>query len=345
LKKSEPNALRRELARSQRTAPHPDADLLTALEEGMLSKRERDQLVEHLAVCAECRDVRSLAASSAHDPVTDEVAQVLTRPARPPLRTWLPWVATAAGVVIISSAVFLHERKPELSGHLENNSNLVAKTTVPAPVLPDKQLKTPPSEEPKAVHNKPAPHLASKAAPAAPKPVGETAAHADQETTNKPIAPLPNSAPIGGPVVAGISRAPGANRALPAQSALAFSEASQVTSQTESLSHRTARPQWRINAVGQAERSYVAGAWQVVLPDEKMRVVAVFGNEVWIGGENQRLYHSPDNGTTWNSVTLPTKNGVERAIMHIRFQTPQTGTVETEDGNSWTTIDGGKTWK
>jgi photosystem II stability/assembly factor-like uncharacterized protein len=97
--------------------------------------------------------------------------------------------------------------------------------------------------------------------------------------------------------------------------------------------------------MGQAQRSYGFGTWQAVLPDEKMRVVTVFGNDVWIGGEHQRLYHSSDNGTTWNSITLPAKDTGEHAITHVRFQTAQDGTVEAEDGSSWTTADGGKTWK
>ena len=76
-----------------------------------------------------------------------------------------------------------------------------------------------------------------------------------------------------------------------------------------------------------------------------MRVVAVFGNDVWVGGEDLRFYHSSDNGTTWSFVSLPTKTSGEHAIAHIVFQTQQGGTVEADDGSSWTTVDGGKTWK
>jgi len=57
------------------------------------------------------------------------------------------------------------------------------------------------------------------------------------------------------------------------------------------------------------------------------------------------LYHSSDSGNTWNIVPLPVKNGDEPVIVHIRFQTPQAGTVEAADGTSWTTADGGATWK
>jgi len=104
--------------------------------------------------------------------------------------------------------------------------------------------------------------------------------------------------------------------------------------------------QWRINSSGQAERSSSDGAWQTVLQNEKskMRIVTVFGSDVWIGGEGLHLYHSSDNGATWDSVALPAKTSGEHAITHIIFQTPQGGTVEADDGTSWHTSDGGRTW-
>lgn len=345
MKKPGSNVLRRELARSQNAGPHPDADLLTAFEEGTLSKRERDQLIEHLAVCAECRDVLNLAVSSAPESATNEVVQVATRPAHPPLRTWFPWVAVAAtGIVIVSSAILVREQRQNHREHSENNADLVAKTTVPAPALPDKPAPTTQTDL-KATRKKSAPIPAPKVAPPSQKSPDTMAAYSPQARAEEAQGLQPNPAPIAGPVAGGISQAQGANRALSTPSPLAFSNASQASVQTEDSSNRAARPQWRINALGQAERSYGGGAWQVALPEEKMHVVAVFGNEVWTGGEKQRLFHSSDDGTTWNSVTLPARDGRGHTITHIRFQTPKEGTVEAEDGGSWITTDGGKTWK
>jgi photosystem II stability/assembly factor-like uncharacterized protein len=98
--------------------------------------------------------------------------------------------------------------------------------------------------------------------------------------------------------------------------------------------------------MGRVERSFGDGAWQPVLASEgtKMRVVSVFDEEIWVGGENARLYHSSDNGNTWSMVPLPIKNGAAPTIVHIRFQTLRAGTVEAADGTSWTTDDGGVTW-
>ena len=136
-------------------------------------------------------------------------------------------------------------------------------------------------------------------------------------------------------------------KADPAPSAPAFgNEAMERTRSAVSIT-AAARPHWRINGAWQPERSYGDGAWQAVLPHEqsKMRVVSVFGDEVWIGGDSSRLYHSADNGTTWNLVVLPDKNGRVHSIAHIHFQTAQSGTVVADDGTVWITSNGGNTWK
>ena len=106
------------------------------------------------------------------------------------------------------------------------------------------------------------------------------------------------------------------------------------------------RPQWRINDEGRAERSFGDGTWHTVLANEtvRMRVVSTFGNDVWVGGELQRLFHSSDNGTTWASVVLPNRDGTLHVITQIRFTSAEVGSVGADDGTSWTTTDRGATW-
>lgn len=83
------------------------------------------------------------------------------------------------------------------------------------------------------------------------------------------------------------------------------------------------------------------------MPDERarMRVVSVFGSDVWLGGESPRLYHSNDDGTTWHLVQLPSKSIGAHAVTHIVFRGEQVGIVEADDGTQWSTVDGGQTWK
>lgn len=76
-----------------------------------------------------------------------------------------------------------------------------------------------------------------------------------------------------------------------------------------------------------------------------MRIVSVFGSNVWLGGESPRLYQSKDDGTTWHLVQLPNKGIGAHAITHIRFQSEQVGTAEADDGTQWSTVNGGQTWK
>lgn len=101
-------------ARLQRPAPstadvHPDADLLTAFAEQSLAGRERDQVLEHLARCGECRDVLALALP-ATEPATLAPSHSL---ARVGWLSWpvLRWGVVAAGIVAVTSVGILQYRQ------------------------------------------------------------------------------------------------------------------------------------------------------------------------------------------------------------------------------------------
>jgi hypothetical protein len=350
VKRSEPNTLQRELARSQQVGPHPDADLLTAFAENALPEREQKQLIAHLAVCADCREILSVAASAAPVPVRDDLAHVPPRSIHPQLRKWLRWAATAAGVVVVSAAVLLHQRKQESKPNSENNASVAATAPAQAPEQPDKQLRTAIAQAPKPVHNRPAPGPTPKAVEPASQTsdaviTSEIRKHSEMLETNQQTA-TPVTAAIAGATPAAQGAPPSISPAASVSHAPAFAM-SKAIGLPDARTANAVGPHWRINSGGQVERSIGDSAWQPVLLNEKskMRVVAVFSNDVWVGGEDLRLYHSSDNGTTWSLISLPGKTGGEQAIAHIVFQSPQAGTVEAGDGTSWTTIDGGKTWK
>ena len=95
---------------SRVTPDHPDADSLTAFAEQTLPERERTVVLEHLAGCAECRDIVALAL-----PATEPVETVTRMPARGWL-TWpaLRWGLVAAGVVaIVSVGIVRYGQRPE----------------------------------------------------------------------------------------------------------------------------------------------------------------------------------------------------------------------------------------
>src|ERR1700686_667891 len=111
-----------------RAAPeqaHPDADLLAAFAEQALSATERDGVLEHLALCGDCREVvaLSLPAADMVPPQTApqtadvDVRTTVSRAGAPAPHklsfAWpnLRWAALAAGVVVAAAALLLHPGK------------------------------------------------------------------------------------------------------------------------------------------------------------------------------------------------------------------------------------------
>src|SRR5712671_5695358 len=96
---------------------HPDADLLTGFVERSISAREREQVTEHLAVCADCREVLAMSL-----PATEagEVPQTAAGSAT----KWQQWklmrfgVGTATAAVIIAGLVFFKVNQPSKPAEL-----------------------------------------------------------------------------------------------------------------------------------------------------------------------------------------------------------------------------------
>lgn len=99
--------IREGLAR-QAAAPatvHPDPDLLTAFVEQALSQPERQQVLQHLSGCSDCREVVSLALPEM------EVAPIdAAQPEASLWKRWLVvrWAAAAAAVVVVAGTVTLY---------------------------------------------------------------------------------------------------------------------------------------------------------------------------------------------------------------------------------------------
>lgn len=347
MKQPESNPLRQELARGRQGEPHPDADVLAALSEGALQQREREHVLKHVAACADCREVLGIAAAAAIEAAGDVEPVVVARPTRTQQRAFLPWATIAASLLVACLAVLFYQQKLAPSKNTTVATNEAGKP--PASTIQQSQqiAAVKQSETLAETVNRPrqrqsqAPLLTQgmAAADAIRKDQSESVKKSELDQASAYQASTP-AAEIAAPSVA-------MKKAAPAQSAPAFMN--NVTERALSAASVTAaaRPHWRINNQGRAERSYGDGAWQPVLPREqaKMRVVSVFDGEVWIGGDYSRLYHSTDNGATWHPIALPDKDGREHSIAHIHFQTAQSGTIEAEDGSAWTTINGGSTWK
>src|SRR5215469_3195059 len=95
---------------------HPDADVLTAFSEHSLRKSERAEVVEHLARCAECREVVALAL-----PASDQRHEAV-RLANEGWLTWpvLRWGFIAAGVAaMVSFGVMRYQHRVPIVAYLK----------------------------------------------------------------------------------------------------------------------------------------------------------------------------------------------------------------------------------
>jgi hypothetical protein len=106
---------------------------------------------------------------------------------------------------------------------------------------------------------------------------------------------------------------------------------------------------WSLSTGGLPQRSFDSGVtWQEVAVDgsSAFRTLSAAGQEVWVGGAAGLLYHSSDNGAHWTRVT-PSAGGVplQANINRIEFVDALHGRLETADGATWITSDGGKTWQ
>ena len=175
-----------------REQAHPDANLLTAFAEQTLSATEREGVLDHLAVCGDCRDVIVLALPAADlttAPVmTDAEAGRSTGEASKNrlasgnfvgLKTnWLRlvsprfsgsglrWAAVAAGIAVVASVLLVRPGKLNQSLPLSANRQVatttppvsgtqLASSTVPAvPVYPSPMNKVARSSESRPEYNK-----------------------------------------------------------------------------------------------------------------------------------------------------------------------------------------------
>jgi hypothetical protein len=112
------------------------------------------------------------------------------------------------------------------------------------------------------------------------------------------------------------------------------------------LQDATVAAQWQV-ASGALQRSLDRGAtWQTSLrPDRPLLCFAALGSEIWAGGKAGALFHSADGGANWTQVN-PSADGRSLAADITRIETRSSTEIvlATSSGESWTTVDSGKSW-
>lgn len=298
---------------AQTAGPHPDPDLLAAYAENSLAPHDRDNLLTHLAACADCRDVLYLA-------VPEVDTQEVLRPAYRPPRLAVRWATLAASVVIIG-AVLLNNR--EL---FHQNSSRVVQTYNQAPLGKVAELKEPLAEKP-AEERTPAIQAAAKVLP----PVKHMTAKPQASMQFDQTGQVRLSVPVAGATVS--------NEVASAQSRSADS----TLLASEQAARATPTPEWSISPNGEVQHSIDSGrTWQAVPVAEgaSFTAIAALGNDVWVGGHAGALYHSTDAGRSWAKIDPVSTDD----ITHIEFSDPLNGLLNTANGAIWITSDGGRSW-
>jgi hypothetical protein len=134
--KSVPKIVRERLRASLPDGVHPEANRLAAFSERALSERERSDVLQHLARCAECRDVVALALPEI------EASQLGASRARSVWITWpaFRWAFVTAGVAILAIGALRYEARNRPAAQAALDAKLVprpeSETTKPAPSVP-----------------------------------------------------------------------------------------------------------------------------------------------------------------------------------------------------------------
>jgi len=87
----------------------------------------------------------------------------------------------------------------------------------------------------------------------------------------------------------------------------------------------------------QPYRSFIAARGVISLPDD---------HDVFIGADKDVLFHSADDGATWEQLALPPDaKDPNLQFFWVRFASAEQGFAEPLGGDAWETGDGGHTWK
>lgn len=352
---------------------HPPADVLAAFAEHNLAGAERERLLAHLAGCEHCRAV--LWCAMPESEAAPEVAAGVASRGWNWSSAWR-WAGVAAAVVVIAGAALLFRGGPGPAGQevasapqapeivQKRDAQALAKKQVsPAPAAP-----APSAEARLDVRNAPpktAPQprlqakletkdVAPKGAPAPQEPASanEIASGTLAKSTDQvAVTGSPSSA-----AAAGIAAAPAAKVVVPSASpgpASASEPGVMVASNipVRAMGKKKLAPptRWMLSPAGALLRSTDAGKnWQTVpfIGSVAFHAVAVFGLNVWVGGQGGALYYSPDDGNQWQRLSPSSDDAtLTEDITALSFSDAQHGSLTTAGGQTWTTSNGGLAWQ
>ncbi len=362
-----PKIVKQRLREAVTTGDHPDPDTLNAFAENTRIDVDRSRVLQHLANCADCREIVALSLPQ------PDASQEVIRSGAPGLLSWpvLRWSAAAACIVVVGAAVSLRYRErtrvepPAPASEIAELKGAPTPAMAPRPTAPH-AADVPEVPESKTRTAKPEAHqLIAKKAERADSSNAPAAVAGAALQPSEPNAPASTSNEV---ELAAASPAvktrdedmvPGrAKDALQSTNSAARATGGILAKQkiagaapfSASLPPPTrAIPRWTLTSNGVLQRSLDSGrSWQTMsLPAQgQFRALSANGLEIWVGGSAGALYHSSDAGSSWTQVQ-PTVDGraLSADIIGVEFTDTLRGTLTTSGGDSWATTDSGQTWQ
>jgi len=105
--------------------------------------------------------------------------------------------------------------------------------------------------------------------------------------------------------------------------------------------------QWALHG-NDLQRSLDSGvAWKTVLrSDRPLLCYAPNGNEIWVGGKGGDLFHSANDGLTWNRVhPSAQEQTLSDDVTNIDIYNSSHIVLSTSNHQTWSTSDGGRSWE
>jgi hypothetical protein len=352
-----PEIARRTLKRMAAPGSHLEASQVAAFAEQALSPHQRAYVLSHLAACADCREWLRLS-------LPENLAIIQKSPV--PVRSWnfwqslrlapVRWAAIVATATVITTAIWvgrLEDTVTPLPGQGQIfRAEPQTSWTAPEPSSPAAaQPKAPaaPKSTPRYLLDPQAITVPQQAVSAAAAPPKEGPNAAELALSMAAAARRSQSSPVdhaAGPIVAEGQRtatsSPAADSALWATGMLAPAP--------KSAPANTSHAQWMISPQGTLRRSLDGGlTWHdyTLQTGAKLRAVAVFGEQVWVGGSNGTLYFSADSGQRWLRIIPVSTQGRSLAgdVVAIQFSDAHNVLVTASNGDHWITNDSGRSWR
>jgi Photosynthesis system II assembly factor YCF48 len=125
-----PNLLRQRLALAEPADSHPDADTLNAYAEKLLPAPERGRILQHIALCSQCREVIALTLEAS--PIEANTTAIPVTPSLPRARrAWAPLFGLAASFAAMAIVAVLIVKQPQKDHRAPVQSFVQAKLDAP----------------------------------------------------------------------------------------------------------------------------------------------------------------------------------------------------------------------